>query len=91
MPLSLSDDELAAVMNLSAPLPPANRNRFLEAIAAELQVRGGCSGPGRGASRRPRASTEFSLCDARYPTRRAARTRLRVEIACCFFVDRRFR
>jgi hypothetical protein len=46
VPLSLSDDELDAVMNLAAPLPPQNRNRFLEAIAAELQARGAEVGPG---------------------------------------------
>ena len=46
MPLSLSDDELDVVMNLAAPLPPQNRNNFLEAIAAELQARGAEVGPG---------------------------------------------
>jgi hypothetical protein len=46
VPLSLSDDELDAVMNLAQPLPPQNRNAFLEAIAAELQARGAEAGPG---------------------------------------------
>jgi hypothetical protein len=45
-PLALSDDELDAVLNLAAPLPPQNRNSFLEAIAAELQARGTEAGPG---------------------------------------------
>jgi hypothetical protein len=45
-PFSFSDSELDAVMNLAAPLPAQNRNRFLETIAAELQARGGEVGPG---------------------------------------------
>ena len=39
--LSLTDEELDVVMNLAAPLPPQTGNNFLEAIAAELQARGG--------------------------------------------------
>ena len=49
---ALSDDELDVVMHLAAPLPPQNRNGFLEAIAAELQARGGEVGPGSGAPHR---------------------------------------
>jgi hypothetical protein len=32
-PFSFSDDELEQLMVLATPLPPQNRNRFLEAIA----------------------------------------------------------
>jgi hypothetical protein len=32
-PISFSDDELEQLMVLATPLPPQNRNRFLEAIA----------------------------------------------------------
>jgi hypothetical protein len=35
-PLSLSDQELDVVYDLSRPLDPLSRTRFLEAIAAEL-------------------------------------------------------
>jgi hypothetical protein len=36
MPLSLSDDELAAVMQAAAPLPPRDREAFLVDVAGEL-------------------------------------------------------
>jgi hypothetical protein len=36
MPLSLSDEELAAVMDAAAPIPGHARNRFLQDLAAEV-------------------------------------------------------
>jgi hypothetical protein len=36
MPLSLSDDELAAIMDAAAPLPPHQRAAFLRAVSTEL-------------------------------------------------------
>jgi hypothetical protein len=36
MPLSLSDSELAAIMDACRPLQPCDRDRFLKDIAAEL-------------------------------------------------------
>jgi hypothetical protein len=35
-PIHLSDSELAAVMNAARPLPPQDRDRFLQDIANEL-------------------------------------------------------
>jgi hypothetical protein len=37
MPLSLSDDEFAAVQAAAAPILPAQRDAFLKALAAELE------------------------------------------------------
>jgi hypothetical protein len=37
MPLSLSDDELAAVMEAARPIPARDRDAFLRDCAAELQ------------------------------------------------------
>jgi hypothetical protein len=34
--ISLSDSELAAVMEAARPLPPRDRDEFLKAVAAEL-------------------------------------------------------
>jgi hypothetical protein len=36
-PLSLSDDQLDAIMRASAPLDPAQRENFLRDVVAELQ------------------------------------------------------
>jgi hypothetical protein len=36
MPLSLSDDELAIVMQAAAPLLPRDRDEFLRDVAVEL-------------------------------------------------------
>jgi hypothetical protein len=36
MPISLSDDELAAVMAAAAPIHPRERDQFLRDVAAEL-------------------------------------------------------
>jgi hypothetical protein len=38
-PLQLSDTEMAALMDLARPLDPAQRPQFLEAVAAELEVK----------------------------------------------------
>jgi hypothetical protein len=46
-PLSFSDAEIDVVLALAAPLPPENRTRFLEAIAAELAAHGTQIGPAR--------------------------------------------
>jgi hypothetical protein len=37
MPLSLSDDEFAAVQAAAAPIHPMQRDAFLKALAAELE------------------------------------------------------
>ena len=37
MPLSLSDDEYAAVMQAAGPIHPMQRDDFLRALAAELE------------------------------------------------------
>jgi hypothetical protein len=37
MPLSLSDDEYAAVQAAAAPIHPMQRDAFLKALAAELE------------------------------------------------------
>jgi hypothetical protein len=37
--IALSDDQLDAVMRAAAPLAPADRGRFLEAVAARLRGR----------------------------------------------------
>jgi hypothetical protein len=37
MPLSLSDDEYAAVQAAAAPIHPLQRDAFLKALAAELE------------------------------------------------------
>ena len=37
MPLSLSDSELAAVMEAARPIPPRDRSNFLRDVVAELQ------------------------------------------------------
>ncbi len=34
--ISLSDDELAAVMSAARPIPPRDRDQFLRDVAAEL-------------------------------------------------------
>jgi hypothetical protein len=36
MPLSLSDDELAALMTAARPIPPRDRDQFLRDVAVEL-------------------------------------------------------
>jgi hypothetical protein len=36
MPLALSDEELAAVMQAAAPIPPRDREAFLIDVASEL-------------------------------------------------------
>ena len=36
MPLSLSDSELAAIMEAARPIPPRDRDAFLRDVAAEL-------------------------------------------------------
>ncbi len=36
MPLVLSDSELAAVMEAARPIPPRDRDAFLQDVAAEL-------------------------------------------------------
>jgi hypothetical protein len=35
-PIALSDDELDAIMNAAKPLQPANRDRFLRAVAEAI-------------------------------------------------------
>jgi hypothetical protein len=37
MPLSLSDDEYAAVLQAAAPIHPMQRDDFLQALAGELE------------------------------------------------------
>jgi hypothetical protein len=37
MPLSLNDDEYAAVMQVAAPIHPQQRDAFLRSLAAELE------------------------------------------------------
>jgi len=37
MPLALTDDELMAVMQAAAPIPPRNRDQFLRDVAVELE------------------------------------------------------
>ena len=37
MPLGLSDDEYAAVMQAAAPIHPLQRDAFLKALAVELE------------------------------------------------------
>jgi hypothetical protein len=37
MPLSLSDDEYAAIMHAAAPIHPLQRDAFLKALAVELE------------------------------------------------------
>jgi hypothetical protein len=46
MPISLSDDELAAVMDGARPLAPEHRDAFLRDIAAELAKHPDELGPG---------------------------------------------
>ncbi len=36
MPLSLSDPELAAIMEAARPIPPRDRAKFLQAVSVEL-------------------------------------------------------
>jgi hypothetical protein len=45
-PIAFSDAELDMLLTLAQPLPPENRTRFLEAIAAELAAQGAELGPG---------------------------------------------
>jgi len=45
MPLNISDDELAAIMNAAQPLPLESRDGFLQAVAARL---GQCTDVGPG-------------------------------------------
>jgi hypothetical protein len=45
-PISLSDDELAAVLAAARPLERGQRDGFLQAVAAELKARGPILGPG---------------------------------------------
>jgi hypothetical protein len=40
MPLSLSDGELRAIMDLAAPITRSQRGPFLQAVASELQQQG---------------------------------------------------
>jgi hypothetical protein len=35
-PIALSDDELSAIMNAAKPLQPADRDRFLRAVAEAI-------------------------------------------------------
>jgi hypothetical protein len=69
MPLSLSDDELAAIQATAAPIHPHQRGAFLQALAKELEghlvVGPGPSAPPR---RGPAASSRS------VSRRRAART-----------------
>jgi hypothetical protein len=37
-PLALTDDQLTTVMRIAAPLPPADRSKFLEDVALSLGV-----------------------------------------------------
>ena len=46
MPISVSDDELDAVMSAAAPPAPKDRNSFLRAMAVELARHRGEIGPG---------------------------------------------
>jgi hypothetical protein len=39
MPLSLNDDEYAAIMQAAAPIHPLQRDAFLRALAEELERR----------------------------------------------------
>ena len=39
MPIALTDAQLAAVMRAAEPLAPADRGRFLEAVASALRDR----------------------------------------------------
>lgn len=45
MPLSLNDDELAAVMSAAVPIRPRDRDQFLRAVTSELAKHVGI-GPG---------------------------------------------
>jgi hypothetical protein len=49
MPLSLSDDEYAAVMQAAAPIVPSDRGLFLESLAEALARHPICR-PGAGSS-----------------------------------------
>jgi hypothetical protein len=58
MPLSLTDDEFAAVQAAAAPIHPLQRDAFLKALALELE-RAPAIGPGRRVSRRRAAAEDF--------------------------------
>ena len=77
MPLSLSDDEYAAVQAAAAPIHPQQRDAFLKALASELE-RHPVVGPGL-VHRRPRmCSAAMSLRpSAEPPPRRANSWRVR--------------
>ena len=45
MPISLTDDEMRAVLDCAQPLSPPDRDAFLQAVANELEKRGEL-GPG---------------------------------------------
>jgi hypothetical protein len=44
--IGLTDEQLAQVMELAAPIPVEQRDKFLRALAGELHLRGGDVGPG---------------------------------------------
>jgi hypothetical protein len=75
MPLSLSDDELAAIQATAAPIHPHQRGAFLQALAKELEghlvVGPGPSAPPR---RGPAASLRHRSRARSVSRRRAART-----------------
>jgi hypothetical protein len=75
MPLSLSDTEPAIVQGAAAPICPRDRDRFLQAVAAELgkypperiglglvyQIANQCSDGGRPPGRRAHIANNESL------------------------------